>query len=102
MIEWNEEHNVNISIIDEVHTKFIDIINKAAIAKQHKNHREKILEILNEMTTFALKHFTTEESYMIKFNYPEYQYHKMTTPLLSQLSKDSIATQHIYFTTLDS
>jgi hemerythrin-like metal-binding protein len=60
MIEWNDKYNVNISLID----------------KQHKNHKEKILEILNEMTVYALKHFTTEESYMIKFNYPEYQYHK--------------------------
>ena len=76
MIEWDDKYNINISLIDEQHKNLIDIINKAIIAKQHKNHQEKILEILNEMTVFALEHFTTEESYMIKFNYPEYQYHK--------------------------
>ncbi len=76
MIEWDDKYNINISLIDEEHKKLIGIINKAVIAKQHKSNQETILEILNEMMTFALKHFTTEESYMIQFNYPEYQYHK--------------------------
>jgi hemerythrin len=25
---------------------------------------------------YALKHFSTEETYMIEFDYPEFQYHK--------------------------
>ena len=76
MIEWNEEHNVNISIIDEVHTKFIDIINKAIVAKQHNNSAEKVKDVLKEMTMYALSHFSTEEAYMIEFDYPEFQHHK--------------------------
>jgi hemerythrin len=33
MIEWNDKYNVNISLIDEQHKKFIEIIDKAIIAK---------------------------------------------------------------------
>ena len=29
MIEWNNKYSVGISIIDEEHKEFIDIINKA-------------------------------------------------------------------------
>lgn len=70
------KYNVNISIIDEDHRKFIDIANKAIVAKQHNKNTEQIEEILNEMIDHALNHFKTEEKYMIDSNYPEYQYHK--------------------------
>ncbi len=76
MIEWNEEHSVGISIIDEKHKEFIDIINKVFVAKQHDNNPEKIEEALHEIIDYAWNHFRTEESYMVEFCYPEYQYHK--------------------------
>ncbi len=76
MIEWDDKYSVNISIIDEEHKKLIGMINKVITAKQHSNNPEELLEILNEMIKFAHEHFENEEAYMIKFNYPEYQYHK--------------------------
>jgi hemerythrin-like metal-binding protein len=76
MFIWNDKHNVNISIIDEDHRKFIDIVNKAIAAKQQNKNTEQIEEVLNEMINHALNHFKTEEKYMIEINYPEYQYHK--------------------------
>ena len=76
MIEWNEEHSVGISTIDEEHKKFINIINRAIVAKQHESNPRRIEEVLNEMIDYAWYHFKTEEFYMIEFRYPEYQYHK--------------------------
>ncbi len=76
MIEWNEEHSVGISIIDEEHKRFIDIINEIIVAKQHDDNPVKIEKMLNELIDYAWNHFRTEESYMIEFNYPKYQYHK--------------------------
>ena len=76
MIEWDDKFSVDVSLIDEEHKKLIDIINNVIVAKQHNNNPEEILGILNEMIRYAQEHFKTEEAYMIKFNYPEYQYHK--------------------------
>ncbi len=76
MIKWDDKYNVGVSIIDEEHKKLIGIINKVIVAKQHNNNPEEISGILNEMAKHAQRLFKTEESYMIKFNYPEYQYHK--------------------------
>ena len=76
MIEWEDKHSVGVSIIDEEHKKLFDIINKVIVAKQHNDNQNELLEILNEMVEFANTHFKTEETYMIKFKYPEYQYHK--------------------------
>ncbi len=76
MFTQDDKYNVNISIIDEDHKTFIDIINKAIVAKQHNNNAEKVKNVLNEMTMYALSHFSTEEAYMIEFDYPESQHHK--------------------------
>ncbi len=76
MIEWGDKYCFDISIIDKEHKKFIDIINKAIVAREQSDNQEEIKEVLKEMTDYALTHFKTEEIYMKKFNYPEYQDHK--------------------------
>ncbi len=76
MFEWKENYSVNISIIDEEHKELIRIMNEAIVAKQHRNDLEEISKLLKELTMYALKHFSTEETYMVEFNYPEFQNHK--------------------------
>ena len=76
MVAWDDKFSFGISIIDEEHKKFIGILNKAIIAKEHNNKPEEIKEVLKEMNNYALEHFTTEEAYMKKFKYPEYKSHK--------------------------
>jgi hemerythrin len=76
MIEWNEKYSVNVSEIDEEHKKLIEIINKVIVARQHNNDPKEVSEILGEIARFALNHFKTEETYMIKFEYPEFKSHK--------------------------
>lgn len=76
MIEWDDKYSVGISKIDDEHKQFIDIINKAIVTKEYNGDPEELKEVLHSITMYAIKHFTTEENYMIQFNYPEYQYHK--------------------------
>jgi len=76
MFTRNDKHNVNILTIDDDRKKFISIINKAIVAKQHNNNTEKVKDVLKEMIMYALSHFSTEEAYMIEFDYPESQHHK--------------------------
>lgn len=76
MIEWEDKYSVGISIVDEEHKELIRIMNAAIVAKQHSANVDEITKLLKELTVYALKHFSTEESYMVEFNYPEFQYHK--------------------------
>ncbi len=76
MIKWNDKYSVGISIIDEEHKEFIAIIDKAVVIKEHNDNPEEVREILYEMIKYALKHFATEETYMKKFNFPEFQLHR--------------------------
>ncbi len=76
MIEWDDKYSVGLSVIDEDHKKLIGILNKAIYAKEHNVNPEELRGVLKEMTDYALKHFKTEETYMIDFNYSEYEDHR--------------------------
>ncbi len=76
MIKWDNKISFGISIIDKEHRKFIDVINRAFVAKEQNDNPKEVQKLLKEMTNYTITHFATEEAYMIKFNYPEYKYHK--------------------------
>jgi len=76
MIEWDDRFSFGISIIDKEHRAFIDVINNAFVAMEQNDNPEAVIELLKEMTNYTLTHFATEETYMIKYKYPEYKYHK--------------------------
>ncbi len=77
MIKWDDEYSVNIPVLDEQHRKLIEIINKASMVVEiSSNSLKSVLEILDEMTEYALKHFKEEEHYMEKFHFTGYQAHK--------------------------
>ncbi len=83
MITWKDKYSMGISRIDDEHKKFIDIINKAIVTKEHNNNPEELKEVLHEITIFAVSHFSTEETFMIEFNYAEYHSHKKEHILFS-------------------
>ena len=76
MTELKDKYRVYVSLISNDHKKLINTIDKAIAAKQHKKSPEEIKEELHGIIRYAVKHFATEEYYMIEFRYPEYQYHK--------------------------
>lgn len=76
MIKWNDKYSLGIPIIDEEHMKLFDILDKAFFANRHNDNPTEIREILREMSKYARLHFKTEETYMKKFNLPEYHEHK--------------------------
>ncbi len=76
MIEWTGKFSVDVSIIDEEHKKLIDILNKAIIANEHNDNIEETKDMLNDMIEYTSMHFLTEETYMLKSKFPEYQSHR--------------------------
>ena len=74
-IKWNNKYCVGISVLNEEHKQLFDFLNKAIHAKEHSDNKEELMDVLEEMTEYALEHFETEESYMREFNYPKFRYH---------------------------
>ena len=74
-IEWNENLRVNIEEIDNQHRniiKFIDILHE----KLRKGEGITVIKpTLNLLIEYIINHFSTEEKWMKKHEYPEFQQH---------------------------
>ena len=78
--EWKQEYVTGVWEIDAHHKKLVSMINDA-YKKMIKceNIIEKqpfILEIINELIDYGCYHFEAEEKIMLKYNFPEYEFHK--------------------------
>ncbi len=76
-VKWTKELSVGVPEIDKQHQYFFLLASKyyelcAAKSYNPKKAKEQMSEILN----YARKHFTTEENYFEKYNYPNTKEHK--------------------------
>ncbi len=75
-LNWDDSLSVKIDSIDEEHKKLIGLINDFYQDIYTKSPREKIRETVKGLKDYTALHFSTEEKYMQKFDYPEYENHK--------------------------
>jgi len=68
-IVWNEIYSVNIEEIDNQHKELIQIINEL-LQTNHKKRNSGVSEFLKKIRNYATTHFSTEEIYFRKFDYP--------------------------------
>ena len=76
IVAWNNALSVGISEIDEEHKRLIEIINELYDGMKKGVDQDLVFRTLSEMIRYAALHFGTEERYMFKFDYPEYQEHR--------------------------
>lgn len=73
-LQWNDEFQSNVEILDEQHRKVIDLLNDlngyAKAGQISLKQVENAIDILDEYVTL---HFQLEESYSLKYNFPKYE-----------------------------
>lgn len=74
--EWKEDYSVGIKKIDEQHKKLVTYLNDLYEAMKSGKGKEALDGILNGLVHYTKDHFTTEESLMKLYDYPEYEAHK--------------------------
>ncbi|MBL7003072.1 MAG: bacteriohemerythrin [Gammaproteobacteria bacterium] len=74
-IEWTNDLNTGIQVIDNQHKRIVEYINKLDDTKTSQD-KELILEVLNDLVDYTLSHFTFEESLMEEAGYPFIKGHK--------------------------
>jgi hemerythrin len=76
MVDKDDKYRMHSSLINEDQKKIIGTVDKAIDAKQQQESPDELKKVLSHINRNAVRHFTTEESYMKVFKYPGYQYHK--------------------------
>jgi hemerythrin len=76
MIEWNNDYSVKVKELDEHHKKLIGYINELHDSMKQGKGNEVISKIVNDLIEYSKFHFSAEEKYMEKYNYPDSMKHK--------------------------
>lgn len=74
-IEWTDDLDTNIQVIDSQHHRIVEYINKLDdISDTHD--REQVEKVLGELVDYTLSHFAFEESLMEDAKYAFINGHK--------------------------
>ena len=80
---WDNLYSIGISNIDQEHQLFLEMLDNfndnfasSAIITINDEAMMKIYLYVLKLRRYALKHFLTEEEYMVKYNYPNYYEHR--------------------------
>ena len=76
MITWTTSLEVGVKKVDDQHKELVDNINKLHAAMMERKGKEVVGNILNFLKSYAISHFSTEESLMRLNGYPNYEAHK--------------------------
>ena len=88
-IQWSEDLNTNIDVIDKQHRRIVDYINRLEDIKG-KNDRAVEELVLNELVDYTLSHFAFEESLMEDAGYGFINGHKRVHQLFVKRVNDFI------------
>ena len=75
ILTWQSIYSVNVRELDDQHKKLFDILNRVFEIKNVEDGGG-LESILEELEEYANYHFSMEEKYFDKFNYPEKDQHK--------------------------
>lgn len=74
-MKWDESMSVGYEIIDTQHRELFELVDSFRRAMKEGRGREEVLEVLDFMEKYAIRHFTAEESVQKNHNYPKYAEH---------------------------
>lgn len=75
-IHWKDEYNVNVTIIDEHHKKFVQILNNLNRMMETDPCQDNVSEIFFSLANYAEHYLLQEEIYFKNYKYPNFQQHK--------------------------
>lgn len=75
LIQWNHNLSVQVNELDNQHKKLIQMINDLQDAMRAGKGKDVVGKILNELVRYTVDHFSTEEKYFDRFDYPDMAAH---------------------------
>lgn len=88
LIDWQDEFNTNIKIIDEQHRGVISAINTLFFFKQEGQPIEVLMPALITLDQVTRNHFMTEENILLHSQYPHFKDHvKLHREMINMMEK---------------
>ncbi len=75
IITWNDNLSVRVGMFDNQHKRLIELINTLNDAMRDGKGKDVLSPILKELASYAIMHFSAEESYFKKYGYTGAQQH---------------------------
>jgi hemerythrin len=76
IIIWDDKYLTEIATIDSQHKIIFKRVNELFQACENLSEKEYIIKLVNSLDFYTNCHFDTEEEYMLKYEYSEYESHK--------------------------
>jgi hemerythrin len=76
LFNWTEAYSVNIMVIDTQHKQLVNMINALHEAMREGKGNEIMGQMVNNLATYAVRHFAEEEKYLTQHAYPGLAAHK--------------------------
>ncbi|MBI9035949.1 MAG: hemerythrin family protein [Bacteroidales bacterium] len=71
LVQWSDRFSVGSEEIDTQHKHLVDLLNQFFDSFIENQTEAKVEKILEELKTYALVHFKTEEDLFAKYAYPD-------------------------------
>lgn len=75
LVNWSDEYSVHVVEIDDQHKKLVGIVNELHDAMIQGKAKSVLSNVLSELIDYTLYHFSTEEKFFDKYDYPEAAVH---------------------------
>ena len=84
LFEWKNDYSVGIAKIDEQHMELVVFLNELYDSMKAGKGKDTLNAVLKSLMEYTRTHFTTEESLMKLYAYPDYEAHKQKHEKMTQ------------------
>ena len=93
-IEWSDNLTIGVEVIDDQHKTLIEHLNKVSVALESNQGEKEVANTLDFLIKYTDYHFSKEEEYMEKYNYPglaeQKEKHEIYKQLLNKMEQEFI------------
>lgn len=75
-LEWTQKFSVGVDIVDEQHQELFGILNRLYDSVVEGKEQSELADILEELVSYTVYHFKTEEDLHAKHDYPGRAMHR--------------------------
>jgi hemerythrin len=74
--QWDSSLETGYALVDNQHKQLIAAVNNMIDASKNNKGDQAVMETVDFLTGYTIKHFADEEKLQKQFNYPDYLMHK--------------------------